>query len=117
MPTLDELTNEEQIKPGIEPGLESGQEVLEVQEPSKVNEMMSRLLTAETGDGPITKYLDHPLNFNQSYGLAQVIRGLSGLISNLNLAVIDIVVGGLRFSKERKGEMDNGLYGRGNLPS
>lgn len=115
MPTLDELTNDEQITPGIEPG-EPGQEIVEIQEPSKMNEMMSRLLTAETGPGPISQYIDHPLNFSQSNGMAQIIRGLSGIIDNLNLAIIDILVGGLRFSKERR-KMNNDVYGRGDLPS
>lgn len=59
-------------------------------------------LTAETGEGAIEDYLDHPLNFNQSKSVAQMLRGFTGLLGNLKLAIIDIVMGGLQFAKERK---------------
>jgi hypothetical protein len=63
---------------------------------------MPDFLKAETGPGGIEEYMDHPLNFSKSKGLARVIRGLTGMLGSLNLAIIDIVVGGLEFMKERK---------------
>ena len=59
-------------------------------------------IMAETGDGPIESYIEHPLNFNQSRGFAQILRGLSGILGNLKLAVIDISLGVLQVLKERK---------------
>ena len=59
-------------------------------------------LKAKTGTGSIGDYVDHPLNFNKSNGMAQMIRGATGLLGALDLAVIDIFVGLLQFSKERK---------------
>jgi hypothetical protein len=59
-------------------------------------------LKAKTGDGSIESYLDHPLNFTKSLGLARIIRGLTGLLGALDLAVIDIGLGLLEFLKEKK---------------
>jgi hypothetical protein len=56
---------------------------------------------AETGEGRIEDYLDHPLNFNSSKPMARVIRGLTGMFDNLNLAIIDIVIGGLEYVKDK----------------
>lgn len=59
-------------------------------------------LKAETGEGTVEQYIEHPLNFSSSKGLARIIRGLTGMLGSLNLAIIDIVIGGLEFMKEKK---------------
>lgn len=59
-------------------------------------------LKAPTGSGSIDSYIEHPMNFNNSKSLAQVIRGFTGMLGSLDLAIIDIVIGGLNFAKERK---------------
>ena len=60
-------------------------------------------LTRETGPGSIDDYLDHPLNAKRSRGLAQVIRGATGLFGEgLRAALADIVIGGLAFMHERR---------------
>lgn len=59
-------------------------------------------LMAETGEGSIDLYLEHPININQSKGLAQVLRGATGLFGSLNLAIIDILIGLMNYSKEKK---------------
>lgn len=59
-------------------------------------------LKAKTGSGTIGEYMDHPLNFNKSNGMAQMIRGATGLLGALDLAIIDIFVGLLQFTKEKK---------------
>lgn len=59
-------------------------------------------LKVETGEGPIELYIEHPLNFSKSKGLARIIRGLTGWFGALNLAIIDVVIGLLEFTKERK---------------
>lgn len=116
MPTLDEIANQETIS--------VSNEVVDIpeihEEPeghSRANEMLSRIVTAETGEGSIGDYLEHPMNFNKSQGLAQILRGLTGIVGNLNLAIIDVLIGGLRFSRERKGVINNDVYGGGNIPS
>lgn len=59
-------------------------------------------LKTPTGDGDIESYLNHPLNFPKSKGLAQMLRGATGLAGHdLKLAIIDLVLGGLNFVKER----------------
>lgn len=59
-------------------------------------------LRAETGEGTIEDYLEHPLNFFKSKGFAQILRGLTGFFGNLKLAIIDVILGTLQFVKERR---------------
>lgn len=58
-------------------------------------------LKSPTGEGSIESYIDSPLNFNNSKGLAQVLRGLTGLIGNLDFALIDVTMGTLNYFKEK----------------
>lgn len=95
MPTIDELANAPKVDADFMPVEEA-----EVVEPKRVLNL--DFLKAETGEGEIEDYLTHPLNFGRSRGLAQVLRGLTGMIGSLKYALIDIVIGGLNFSKERK---------------
>lgn len=57
-------------------------------------------LLSDTGPGPVDSYMDHPLNFSRSAGLAQVIRGLTGLLGSLEYAVVDIAVGLIRWRSD-----------------
>lgn len=116
MPTLDEIANNETVGTVTDPG-ETVESFESQEQPSKANEMFSRMMTAETGAGSIGDYLEHPMNFNKSHGLAQILRGLTGIIGNLNLAIIDVVMGALRFSKERKEVINHDVYGGGNFPA
>lgn len=61
-------------------------------------------LKAPTGEGSVGDYLDHPMNFNNSKGMARVLRGLTGMMGSLDLAIIDIVVGTLDLLKTNKRE-------------
>lgn len=74
-------------------------------EPQAVKEKLQfdmSFLTAKTGEGDIDLYIQHPLNYNKSKGMAQIIRGFTGLFGVLDLAIIDIIVGILQVSKEKK---------------
>lgn len=65
----------------------------------------NRILTAETGPGEIDHpdYMQHPLNFDCSIGLAQVLRGLTGLLEHgLRLAVLDVAFGLFRWFRGRR---------------
>jgi len=50
-------------------------------------------LLAKTGEGSIDEYIDHPLNFKNTRGVAQIIRGATGFAGDLDLALIDIGLG------------------------
>lgn len=91
----------ETIREEIE-GISETKEI-EVSEPQKMK-MDLGFLTTKTGEGTVEEYLEHPLNFNNSKGLARVLRGSTGLFGALDLAIIDILVGILQFAKEKKGE-------------
>lgn len=59
-------------------------------------------LLAETGPGAIEDYVEHPLNFRGSKGVAQILRGATGIAGNLNYAIIDIGLGLVQLTKEGK---------------
>lgn len=59
-------------------------------------------LKAETGQGDLAEYKDHPLNWNRSKGVARMIRGCTGLFGQLNMAVIDILIGWFEYNNENK---------------
>lgn len=67
-------------------------------------------LKTPTGEGEIEDYLNHTLNFNKSVGLARIIRGLTGFMGNINLAVVDILLGVLEFSKGKPKTQNNVGY-------
>lgn len=58
-------------------------------------------LKAKTGTGTIEDYVEHPMNFNKSKGLGQVIRGFTGLFGALDLAIIDIIIGLLQMGRDK----------------
>lgn len=57
---------------------------------------------AQTGAGSVESYIDHPMNFSKSKGMAQILRGLTGMVGELKYALLDVFLGVLQFSKERK---------------
>lgn len=67
------------------------------------------MLKTPTGEGTIEEYLIHPLNFNESKGMARVLRGLTGFLGNINLAIADIIIGALDVLKTspKKGSASN----------
>ena len=73
---------------------------------------LRRLFTAETGPGEIDDYLSHPMNFDGSNGIAQVLRGATGLFGSLRLAVLDILLGVVRWTRERTASANNAGVGR-----
>lgn len=60
------------------------------------------IITAKTGDGSIEDYENHPLNFKGSRGMAQMIRGFTGIAGELDYAIIDIALGAFQYAKEGK---------------
>ena len=47
-------------------------------------------------------YAEHPLNFNRSEGMARMIRGASGILGSLDLAIVDLVIGLIQVIMERR---------------
>lgn len=67
------------------------------------------MLKAKTGSGTIESYNLHPLNFNNSKSIGQIVRGLSGMFGSLDFALIDIFVGILSIFKERRNGVNNDI--------
>lgn len=59
-------------------------------------------LKTPTGPGTVENYIVHPLNVKSSRGVAQMLRGFTGLFGALDLAVIDIALGGLAVVQEKR---------------
>lgn len=93
---------QEDTVPAVEPG--------EEQAPPKVSAAHSWLdwLRTPTGEGSVEEYDDHALNFAGARWLSRVIRGASGFLGELDLAVVDIFMGllemwqGVRNDGERR---------------
>jgi hypothetical protein len=63
-------------------------------------------LLAKTGDGPISEYLNHPLNSKNSEGVAQILRGFTGIFGSLDYGIIDVALGSIKVAQERKGKIE-----------
>jgi hypothetical protein len=70
-------------------------------EPSRPS-WWDRLISAETGEGPLSSYRDHTINFTGDEGGARLARGMTGLFDNLNLAVVDLVVGAVQLLLKKR---------------
>lgn len=70
---------------------------------TRISDFMPDLsfLLSPTGPGPVDDYVDHPFNLNNSKGSARIIRGLTGLLGNLDYAIVDIVLGSVEVYQEK----------------
>jgi hypothetical protein len=75
-------------------------EVPNEKEQPKSNKLFD-ILKSKTGNGTIESYQDHPLNFNNNKYIGQILRGLTGILGALDLAIIDIGMGILGLFKDR----------------
>jgi hypothetical protein len=64
------------------------------------------MLKAQTGEGSIKSYSNHPLNMKNNDYVGQIIRGLTGMLGTLNFAILDILLGSFGFIKEKKDVTD-----------
>ena len=55
-------------------------------------------LRAKTGPGAVDEYINHPLNIAGNEDFARIIRGLTGMFNSLDYAVVDILVGVVKFA-------------------
>lgn len=60
------------------------------------------ILKAETGPGAADDevYIQHPLNYNGSKGIARILRGITGMFGVSRSALADILVGSYQLFKE-----------------
>ena len=91
MSLLNEAAREE-----LEKELEEIDELFEqTQEPQyRLSDFIPNFdfIFSETGSGSVEDYMEHPLNGANSRGVAQMLRGFTGLCGSLNYAVIDITL-------------------------
>lgn len=93
---VDAMMGEPEVAPEVEPAAE---------EQSSGGGMSFDFgwLKTPTGEGTIEDRLDHPLNPQRSYGVAQILRGVEGFTDTLRLAILDIGLGAAEMLKERRG--------------
>jgi hypothetical protein len=96
------IGNYQSVEEAIEPEQAQDAEVeKESVSPFSVFSQVIEFLKTERGPGSIEDYVDNPLNFKRSMGLAQVLRGLTGFLGSMEYAVVDIVVGWIRLKGEK----------------
>ena len=63
-------------------------------------------LLKKTGAGSVDSplYMDHPMNSKHSKGRARFLRGCTGIAGDLDLAIIDIALGGIEMFVEKRSE-------------
>lgn len=69
-----------------------------------------RMLKSETGEGSISSYAHHPLNKDDNDYVGQIIRGFTGMLGNLNFAILDILLGSMGFIKDKKSTVNDVEY-------
>lgn len=74
---------------------------LNIPSPERSGNTFFDLLKSKTGEGSLDDYTEHPLNVKNESSIAQIIRGLTGMMGALDLAIIDIILGIIVFVKER----------------
>jgi hypothetical protein len=85
----DERTMGEELNQ--EEGLSENVEVIEQpQQSGGLFASLPDILRAKTGPGSVEEYLEHPLNFSKNMGLARIIRGSTGILGALDLAIITL---------------------------
>lgn len=103
MPTIDDVIAEKGL------GVAPPEMPLEAPQPESSGMGLDLgFLLKPTGPGEIDHYLDHPLNAKRSRGLAQALRGATGLFGEgLRAALADILFGGMEYMRERRVEASN----------
>lgn len=96
MPTLDEFASQEETVATAQP--ESAEEL--AAQPVGPRIQLPEFLKAKTGPGPIEDYIDHPMNIGRSPHFARILRGLTGMFTALDYAIVDIVIGAAGFKKK-----------------
>ncbi len=86
-----EKTIFEEVDPGVEAPRDSG---------IKVD---FNFLLAKTGEGPVSDYVDHPLNDKKSEGVARILRGMTGIFGTLDYGIVDVALGTIKVVQEKKG--------------
>jgi hypothetical protein len=97
------LTIEDELNPGEMPrDVQADDNIPLGDSPADRGGFDFSFLKAKTGEGTIDQYLDHPLNFNESRAIARVLRGASGLMGDLDFALVDIGIGVLDYVRGRR---------------
>ena len=80
-----------------------------------------KIFDIPTGKGSVEEYDEHPLNFTRTRGMSHILRGVTGILGDLNKAIVDIVVGFCtetynRFVKKPKGKIEKTKVTSDDLP-
>ena len=80
-----------------------------------------KIFNIPTGKGSVEDYDEHPLNFTRTRGMSHILRGVTGILGDLNKAIVDIVVGFCtetynRFVKKPKGKIEKTKVTSDDLP-
>jgi len=108
MPSITDAINAENENGEILENQRVIEEYEEEAQAPKVNIDLKEILTRPTGEGEISDYINHILNFNKSEEMARILRGLTGFFQkSFNFAVLDIIIGTYQLMAKTKGAKPN----------
>jgi len=55
--------------------------------------LATKIFNAPSPKKKVEEYLNHPLNFDQEISTGRIIRGVEGIIGNLDRAMVDVILG------------------------
>lgn len=99
MPKVEDILGAEEIKQNETIG-QPAEETLNANH--GFNMSWLNIFKAQSIDRPVEEYTEHALNFDKKKSTGRIIRGLEGFLGALNYAIIDIVMGLVEKSREKK---------------
>ena len=61
--------------------------------PAIKESFFEKIFDVPTGKGSVEEYDNHPLNFTGTRGMSRILRGLTGILGDLDKAIVDIIIG------------------------
>ncbi len=99
---FEEKTAEKQIMDEFSGAAETMGPVVDEAVPNGMLRIDFSFLLKKTGPGNVETYLDHPMNPKRSKGRGRFLRGCTGIAGDLDLAIIDIALGGFEMVMEKR---------------
>lgn len=66
---------------------------LKAENPTIKESFFQKIFDVPTGKGSVEEYDNHPLNFTGTRGMSRILRGLTGILGDLDKAIVDIIIG------------------------
>lgn len=100
---LDETDLEDMASQTLE---DSNGETQELNDEDSSFSVLKDIISSEPPAKPLESYQEHPLNFDGSESSGRIIKGMEGILTDLNKAVLLVVMGLVQKYQEKKPEKE-----------